>query len=163
MYTFSGFSYGESEIAVKDDHKLAQIINEVELDHRLDTLSLDLSTAVRRSINYIVNFTGKKTKSNLDWAKIGQDIQTKELTNTAKVRLAHRHKLFAERVSPKPRNLLVALVPLFIFWGLKSLVGGKLQERKFEKVLTKKRGKRREKQRLEKQRKRESKMGLPRF
>jgi len=160
MYIFSG--YGEAEIAVKNDLKSSQITNEVELDHRLDTLSLDLSTVVRRTINYVVNFVGKNTKSNLDWAQIGEDIQTKELTDTAKAQLAHRHRLFAEKVSPKPANLAIALVPLVIFWVLKSLLGGKLQERKFEKVLTKKRKKRRESQRDAKKRKRESKMGIPR-
>jgi hypothetical protein len=160
MYIFSG--YGEAEIAVKDDLKSSQITNEVELDHRLDTLSLDLSTVVRRTINYVVNFVGKETKSNVDWAQIGKDIQTKKLTDTAQARLSHRHKLFAEKVSPKPANLAIALVPLVIFWVLKSLLGGKLQERKFEKVLTKKRKKRRESQNLAKKRKRESKMGIPR-
>ena len=161
MYIFSGLSYGDTGVPVKNNLELTQITNEVELDHRLDTLSLDLSTVVRRTINYAVNFAGKKTKSNLDWAQIGEDIQTKELTDTAKAQLAHRHKLFAEKVSPKPANLAIALVPLVIFWVLKSLLGGKLQERKFEKVLTKKRKKRRESQRTAKQRKRESKMRIP--
>ena len=58
MYIFSG--YGEAGITAKDDFKSSQITNEVELDHRLDTLNLDLSTVVRRTINYAVNFIGKK-------------------------------------------------------------------------------------------------------
>jgi len=137
-----------------------RVNNEVALHHELDQLNMGLHTATRRLLNFAVNFVGKKTKSHDDWLRIGSEINTKPLTKEGKIRLRARHSIFKDYVKPQPRPLAAALLPILIFWVAKSVIGGKLQERKFEKVLAKKRSERRKKQLKDKLRKRSEKAGV---
>jgi len=134
--------FGQEETATLE----TRISNEISLQHELDQLNMGLNTATRRLLNFAVNFVGKKTKSHNDWIRIGGEIDTKPLTGEGKLRLRARHTIFKDYVKPQPRPLAAALLPLLIFWLAKSVIGGKLQERKFEKVLEKKRQERRRKQ-----------------
>lgn len=149
-------NFGQNETATLE----TRVHNEVQLQHRLDQLNMDLHTATRRLLNFAVNFVGKKTKSHNDWLKIGSDIGIKPITKEGKIRLMSRHAIFKDYVEPQPRPLAMALLPLLIFWLAKSVVGGKLQERKFEKVLEKKRSDRRRKQIRDRARKKAEKASI---
>jgi hypothetical protein len=154
--------FGQEETAVEAGMKKASsLIKEVEINHRLDQLNLKLHKIVIRLINFAVNFIGQRTGTHKEWLAIQDEIKdSTELAPEARMRLSRRHELFEEQVLPKPRNLLLALVPLVVIWAGKSLITGKLQERKFEKHLTAKRQKRRQEQLKKAAAKRRSK-GLP--
>ena len=153
--------FGQEDLEKIKKPNPALLKGEVGPHHRMDQLNLDLNTVFRRLLNYMVNFVGQKTKSHKDWISIGEAIETKPLTETGKLKLEFRHKLFEEKVLPQPRNLAIALIPILLYLGVKTYVGGKLHERKIEGVLKGKRDKRRAEQQLAKKRKRASKQAKP--
>lgn len=135
--------------------------NEVEIESRLDQLRVDLKSTFRPLLNYIVNLAGKKTGTLREWKDIGEQINEVELTPRAKVRLRHRHKLFEERVIPRPVNLAYAFIPLIVFYFVKSYINSKMHEKRIEDLLEKKRLKRREEQQARKKAKQASKTRRP--
>lgn len=135
--------------------------NEAELEHRLDILGHDMRTTFRPLFNYLANLIGKQTKSLKDWTAIGKDISDTPLTEAGKVKLRHRHELFAEKVIPQPVSLAYAFIPLIIFWIVKGYVGGKLHEKRIEDLLKKKSKRRREEQQAKKRARKASKSVRP--
>jgi hypothetical protein len=115
----------------------------------------------RPLLNYLANLIGKQTKSLKEWTAIGKAIDDSKLTTDARIKLKHRHKLFAEKVIPQPVNLAYAFIPLIIFWVVKGFVSGKLHERRIEGLLKKKSQKRREEQQARKRARKASKKSLP--
>ena len=89
-------NFGQNETATL----ATRVGNEVQLQHRLDQLNMDLHTATRRLLNFAVNFIGKKTKSHNDWLTIGKDIGIKPITKEGKIRLQSRHAIFKNYVEP---------------------------------------------------------------
>ena len=146
-------------VAVVPDETLLK--NEVVLEHKLDTLGHDMRATFRPLLNYLANLIGRQTKSLKTWTAIGKSIDESDLSDDARIKLKHRHKLFAEKVIPQPVNLAYAFIPLIAFWLIKGYVSGKMHERRIEGLLKKKSQKRREEQQARKRARKASKKSLP--
>lgn len=135
--------------------------NEVELNHKLDTLGHDMRATFRPLLNYLANLIGKQTQSLKEWTAIGNAIENSDLTDEGRIKLKFRHKLFAEKVIPQPVNLAYAFIPLIVFWIAKGYISGKLHEKRIEDLLKRKSQKRREEQQAQKRSRKDSKIARP--
>jgi len=113
-----------------------KIRNEVLISSKLDNLHMDLHTATRKAANFIFNLIGAKTRSRQQWEEIGKLIEESQLDPEVQEKLVQRHQLlYNDGVKPEPKPLAYALVPIALLWFAKSVIMGKMQERKFEKMI----------------------------
>lgn len=132
----------------------ALLKNEMKIQLMLDSLHIDLYSALKRALNYAL---GKRSLAYKKWDNIGKDIKNLPLVPQARLRLKEQHRLFEKWVTPKPFSLLKALAPFFILWLAKGLWSRKSQERGIDKFLKKKRNRQRLKQKQEKEQRRREK------
>lgn len=94
-----------------------KIRNEITITQELENLNVQTSNLVKSFIN---SFLKKSSKEFKQWESIGKTISEIPLTEEGKVRLAIKHELMEERVTPQHSVLLITILPIAIYWLLKN-------------------------------------------